>query len=317
MSEPATDRDRLLVSFIVPARNEEANIPRTLRSVVAAIGESTPCELIVVDNGSVDATANLAEAAGAVVLKVVGRTIGGLRNIGADRARGEILAFLDADVSLTSSWRHAFPRVVEMLDRAPRTITGARCAAPEDANWIGRTWFVSDDRDHEVDHVGAGHLITSAKLFAELGGFDERLETGEDYDLCARARTLGAKVASFGDLRAIHHGTPRRMIDFVRREAWHGRADAVSWRAFLHSRSALLAVAFGAGHVALLALAALGPVWPPLWLLPAAAIVVLCLMSIRARTRRTSIAGGMLFYLYFTGRLLALLHVAPRRHRSS
>ena len=86
---------RGLVSVIVPAFNAERWIAETLTSIRAQTYE--PVETLVVDDGSDDATASIATASGATVLRTYGGGPGGARNAGLARARGEFVQFLDAD----------------------------------------------------------------------------------------------------------------------------------------------------------------------------------------------------------------------------
>src|SRR5688500_6171620 len=88
-------------SVVIPAYNEEKFLPRLLESIkVAASNYSVgpdQIEVIVADNDSTDATAEVAAAHGAQVVHVAKRRIGATRNGGARESRGEILCFIDAD----------------------------------------------------------------------------------------------------------------------------------------------------------------------------------------------------------------------------
>ena len=92
------------ISLVIPAYNEAKRLPRLLASVEVSRarhrGGRDAIEVIVSDNGSTDHTAALAEAAGCRVARVAKRRIGAVRNGGAARARGRILAFVDADLVL-------------------------------------------------------------------------------------------------------------------------------------------------------------------------------------------------------------------------
>ena len=85
-----------MISFIVPAHNEEAWIGRCV-SAIRNGAESQPHEIIVVDDGSSDATASIARQQGAQVIRVEHRQIAATRNAGARQAHGDILFFVDAD----------------------------------------------------------------------------------------------------------------------------------------------------------------------------------------------------------------------------
>ena len=89
------------ISLVIPAWNEERLLPRLLETVKEARARYRDgvdeIEVIVADNGSTDATAELARAAGCAVVPVERRRIACVRNGGAAAATGEILAFVDAD----------------------------------------------------------------------------------------------------------------------------------------------------------------------------------------------------------------------------
>src|SRR5262249_51257208 len=89
---------RPVLSFVIPAHNEERYIGATLASVLASAREvGEPFEVIVVDDASTDRTAEIAREHGAKVVPVAHRQISTTRNAGARAARGEVLFFVDAD----------------------------------------------------------------------------------------------------------------------------------------------------------------------------------------------------------------------------
>src|SRR6185312_8545697 len=88
-----------MISFIVPAYNEEAELPGTLRAIhSAAVG--CEYEIVVVNDGSTDATAATGEQFGARVISIERRQIAAARNAGARAARGDIFIFVDADTRI-------------------------------------------------------------------------------------------------------------------------------------------------------------------------------------------------------------------------
>jgi len=93
-----------MISFIVPAHNEEALIGRTLDSIHgAARSLNEAYEILVVDDSSTDATAERAATHGAKVVPVDYRQISRTRNAGAAEAQGEVLIFVDADTIVNES----------------------------------------------------------------------------------------------------------------------------------------------------------------------------------------------------------------------
>ena len=93
-----------MISFIVPAHNEEAWVGRcvaAIRSGLESLGE--PHEIIVVDDASSDATASIARQQGAQVIRVEHRQIAATRNAGARQAHGDILFFVDADTLVNAA----------------------------------------------------------------------------------------------------------------------------------------------------------------------------------------------------------------------
>src|SRR5437870_9684210 len=90
-----------MISFIVPAHNEELWIGKCLGSIRTAMEKlAEPYELIVVDDASTDSTPRIAEQMGVRTLRVEHRKISAVRNAGARAARGEVFFFVDADTQI-------------------------------------------------------------------------------------------------------------------------------------------------------------------------------------------------------------------------
>src|SRR5262249_13077385 len=94
-------RSKPMISFIVPAYNEEHELSDTLAAIrAAASGAARPYEIIVVDDASTDATRKIASRAGAKVIQIHRRQIAAARNAGGRAAQGEYLFFIDADTRI-------------------------------------------------------------------------------------------------------------------------------------------------------------------------------------------------------------------------
>jgi len=240
--------------------------------------------VLVVDNGSQDRTLAIADSfkdrLNLKVLQQAGVRISALRNLGAHAAAGDILAFLDADCLAPADW---LDRIFALAPADGAGILGAHYLLPQDSSWVGRTWHCYQEapKSGEVSHVPAGDLVMRREDFLKLGGFDETIQTNEDYELCERGRKAGMRVRAFPQIGVIHLGTAQSLRVFFRKQAWHGtHVIKVFLRDPLksHNRKAV----FFAAYTLLSTLAvAIGLVWVLAghgpWLFSAVALAALCL----------------------------------------
>ena len=101
-----------MLSFIIPAYNEENNISNTIDMIKKYVPDEISYEIILVDHGSKDNTSDIAREKGCKVLIKDHGTIAGLRNYGAENAQGDILIFIDADVHLTNQWQKNIRKII-------------------------------------------------------------------------------------------------------------------------------------------------------------------------------------------------------------
>src|ERR1700691_3263574 len=93
-----------MISFVIPAYNEELLLGQTLRAITDAAGAmGEPFEVIVADDASTDRTAAIAQEHAARVVSCGHRQIAATRNAGARAASGEMLLFVDADTTVTQA----------------------------------------------------------------------------------------------------------------------------------------------------------------------------------------------------------------------
>jgi glycosyltransferase involved in cell wall biosynthesis len=97
ITDPSTTG--IVISFIVPAYNEEAELPGTLRAIRSAAA-GYEHEIVLVNDGSTDATGAIGEKFGARVISIERRQIAAARNAGAAAARGNVFIFVDADTRI-------------------------------------------------------------------------------------------------------------------------------------------------------------------------------------------------------------------------
>ena len=212
------------ISFIVPVRNDAARLDACLRSIRQNVGASRHDEIIVVDNGSSDGSADVARRHGARVLDIPERVrVSELRNRAAAAAAGQVFAFIDADNEIWSGWSVA---ALESLRHESVGAVGAHYLAPIDGTWVQRAYGVLRGRAqglHDVDWLGSGNLAVWRSAFESIGGFDVSLETCEDVDFCQRLRARGLRLMSDARLKSVHHGDPETLGALLRGERWRGR----------------------------------------------------------------------------------------------
>ena len=179
-----------LVSVVMPVRNRPVMVATAIASVQAQTLDSW--ELLVVDDGSTDETAEVVAALAEADprIRLLRRPHGGVcvaRNAGLAEARGRYVSFLDSD----NTWR---PLFLEVMTSAMHGL-GARAAygAVEIIRETGSTYRgFAGGRDHllVVNHVPLIALVVERELLAEVGDFDESLRRWVDHDLLLRIAEL-------------------------------------------------------------------------------------------------------------------------------
>lgn len=181
-----------MLSFVVPAYNEERYLPATLAAIHASARElGVDYEVVVADDGSTDATARLAEDGGARVVQVQHRQISKTRNSGARSARGERLVFVDADTHVNAPLLKA---AMAALDGGAVGGGARPDFAPEAPPWAHRliravVGFMA------LFRWAAGCFIFARRdAFEAAGGFDERHFAGEEIMLSQAMKRQGRFV---------------------------------------------------------------------------------------------------------------------------
>jgi glycosyltransferase involved in cell wall biosynthesis len=180
-------------SVIIPAYNEEQYLPRLLDSIEVARANYSAgrdqIEVIVADNDSTDATAEVAAAHGAQVVQVKKRRIAAARNGAASVAGGEILCFIDADSAID-------PQTFNEVDRAMKTgryvwgVTGATMERMSLALFVTYWMFMPMVFATGLD---IGLSFCRREDFELVGGYDESRLYAEDVLFPMALRRLGRK----------------------------------------------------------------------------------------------------------------------------
>lgn len=202
-----------LVSVVVPTHNNELTLVRCLGSVRAQ-GYSR-LELIVVDNGSTDGTVRIAEQVADLVLKG-GNERSAQANLGVARAKGQYVLRLDADFVLA---RGVVAECVQLC------LDGADAVAIHNTPDASVSW-VARIRKFEVDMYRGDRVHSCARfvrrdVYVGIGGMDERLVAGEDYDFQNRLNAGGWRTA-FASAEATHLGEPRALWPHLKKYFVYG-----------------------------------------------------------------------------------------------
>lgn len=219
-----SERKEIKSSIIIPVFNKAQFTNHCLHSLLNEI-DLRDTEVIVVNNGSTDQTAQLLVQIGDCLRVVKNQENLGFVdacNQGAAIARGEFLVFLNNDTEVLPGWLKLLEKTAEQ--RPSVGAVGSLLLYPDgsiqeagalvwrngEAHHYG--WRESqDDRRfnfaREVDYCSAASLLIRRKLFEQLGGFDRRFAPAyyEDVDLCFGVRSLGFKVMYQPASRLVHY----------------------------------------------------------------------------------------------------------------
>lgn len=219
------------ISFVVPVRNDATRLETCLRSIQRAQPDSDALEIVVVDNASTDRSPEVARALGAQVVTIADGRVSDLRNRGAARASGDVLAFVDADNEIVPDWGRA---VLDNLRDPTVGATGALYRAPINATWVQRAYDLLRGPTllrSDVGWLASGNLAVRRAVFQAVNGFDTSLDACEDVDLCHRIRAGGWRIVGDPRVTSVHHGDPGTLRDLFKSELWRGRDNLrVSFR---------------------------------------------------------------------------------------
>lgn len=222
-----------MVSVIIPVKNEAKRIVACLESLIAVNYPKDRYEVILVDNGSTDGTAQMALNYGVRVIACHDQMISGSRNMGANLANGSLLAFVDADVTVSKDWLSS---AIECLNQN----LGAGCVGsfplpPDESGWVTKLWWFlqipkSFKSDEEVNWLPSMNMVVKKEAYELVKGFNPDLVTCEDVDFCYR---LGAKykIVYCKDMVAIHYGEPKSLRELFKKERWRGTSNYDGLRA--------------------------------------------------------------------------------------
>lgn len=205
-----------LVSVIIPCRESEETISKCLDSVRSQ--DYGNIEIIVVDNSSKDATRRIAEEFGARVYEFGPERCAQV-NFGAKNALGQYIYRVDSDFVLSGG---VIRKAVEACESGGYdSVIIHNTSDPSVSFW-------SRIRKLERDTYIGDELVPVARFFRRrafmtLGGYDESLIAGEDYDITNRLREAGFKLGRI-DAEDMHIGEPKSMREIIQKHYVYGKS---------------------------------------------------------------------------------------------
>jgi glycosyltransferase involved in cell wall biosynthesis len=233
MNDPIHHTPVTRVSVIIPTRNRAQLLSQAVRSAQAATRPSLEVEVVVVDDGSTDETAAVAASLGVTLIAGPRTGPSAARNAGLRASSGELVTFLDDDdVLVTDRWVELVeslrdhPAWAAACGRVVLTSEELQPTSPPYPERALRTGALFEAFLSYIPQVGT--LVVRRAVLDDVGGFDESLQGGEDWDWAlrlARGRTVGALASVVLFWRM--HASPRAD------GAGNTRTEDIIWRRYL------------------------------------------------------------------------------------
>ena len=220
------------VSVVIPAYNAERTIGEVVVQGLSQTRGSLQVELIVVDDGSTDDTAAIAESAGATVIRQQNAGPAAARNRGWQSATGTFICFTDSDCIPKAGW------LENLLDGFTDSDIGAVAGSYEIANpssWLAR-WVQQEIMERHkrmppfIRAFGSYNVAIPRHVLQATGGFDPvyRRASGEDNDLSYRIIKKGWRIV-FRPQAKVAHYHPEKLWKYLMEQYRHG-----FWRAKMY-----------------------------------------------------------------------------------
>ncbi|HWP92363.1 MAG TPA: glycosyltransferase family 2 protein [Thermodesulfobacteriota bacterium] len=209
-STPSFQNKTPFISIIIPVHNGENYIDKCLDSILAST--YNPYEIIVVDDASTDKSAEISRGKGASVLRL-DRQSGpaAARNFGAEKAKGEILFFVDSDIVVKPD---TITRIAEDFMKNPEIVAvfGSYDDSPAASDLLSQYrnlfhHYIHQNSQSEAKTFWAGCGAIYREIFHQLNGFDEYLYTKpsiEDIELGLRMWKRGYRILLDKELQVKH-----------------------------------------------------------------------------------------------------------------
>ncbi|MFC1942565.1 mycofactocin biosynthesis glycosyltransferase MftF [Chloroflexota bacterium] len=244
-------KDYPFVSIIIPVRDQPADLAECLESLSKLNYPKARLEVIVVDDGSQSDIFQGVHSDVRVIRQTESQGASASRNTGAENARGDILAFLDADCVAHEDWLR---EIIPFLKASTVGAVGGHVDSHYKNSYLDRYEEVSSslnmgrrlllEGDTESNfYVPTANIIITREVFMATGGFKEEMHVGEDVDFCWRMRNLGYTLlyVPYGRVAHKHRNQLGKML---RRRVDYGTSEASLYRAHRDKKKRFLMSAY-------------------------------------------------------------------------
>ena len=226
------------VSVIIPVRNRPEDITDCLQSLSWLDYPAEKMEVIVVDDASDDNTPDVVSAfpVHLIALKEH-KQASCCRNLAAQGAQGEILAFLDSDCVPDPLWlRELIPAFSDPSNGAVGGMVdsylnekGLDCYEKVRSSLNMGSWSKSSRNGDSFFYLPSCNLLVRKALFLQLGGFREDISVGEDVDFCWRLQDQG-QHSEYRPVGKVYHKHRNKMRHFCARRFDYGTSEPLLQR---------------------------------------------------------------------------------------
>jgi lipopolysaccharide/colanic/teichoic acid biosynthesis glycosyltransferase/glycosyltransferase involved in cell wall biosynthesis len=219
-----------MISIVIPVKNGAETIEECLRAVLNQENDGIDYEVIVVDDGSTDQSGSIAEATGVQVIRQKNMGPAGARNNGAKRARGEIVAFTDADCVPSPDW---LIQLIEPLK--DKNIVGTKGVyITRQKSLIARfiqqeyeSKYIHMRKQENIDFIDTYSAAYKKDIFLRNGGFEATLPVAEDQEFSFRLARKGYLMVFVPKAKVCHYHVDRLSEYFIR------KYQIGYWKAFI------------------------------------------------------------------------------------
>lgn len=238
------------VSVLACAHNAADTIGECLESLLAL--DYPDYEIIVVNDGSSDATGSVARRHGGVtVIDTDHVGLSAARNLAINHATGTIVAYTDADVRVDPEW---LTYLVQPFLRSDAVGSGGPNVVPDDDPWVAQcvarapgspTHILIDDR--LAEHVPGCNMAFRLNALVAIGGFNQSFHAaGDDVDVCWRLQAIGGRI-EFAPSALVWHRHRNTVKAFWRQQVGYGQAE--TWLMEVHPERFLDGQALWKGRI--------------------------------------------------------------------